>query len=112
MSIWNRMRKSTQVVSEKSAELLEMAKIWAAISKIETEMVKKYTELGKLTYRIYNEEKVDDQAIEKTCAEIRELDRELQGYRDQLAGVVTSCPVCKRPVKPGMRYCPDCGQAL
>jgi len=112
MNIWERVRKGTQVVSEKSGELLEMAKIKAAVAKIETEIVKKYTELGELTYRIYRGEEVDDQVIKKLCEELGELHQELQGYRDQLAKMTTNCSSCKRAVKPGARYCPDCGHAL
>jgi rRNA maturation endonuclease Nob1 len=112
MNIWDRMRKGTQVVSEKSGELLEMAKIKAAISKTETGMVEKYVELGELTYRIYNQEDVDNQRVEKLCAEIKDLQLELRGYQEQLAGLVTNCPACKQPVRSSAKYCPDCGHAL
>lgn len=111
-NIWDRMRKGTQMISEKSGELLEMAKVRAAVSKLETDMVKKYTELGELTYRIYMREQVDDRQIERLCEELKALAFELREYREQLAGMVTSCPACKRPVKPGARYCPECGREL
>lgn len=85
MNILDRLREGAQVISEKSGELLELANIKAAISKTETEMVKKYTELGEITYHIYNHEDVENGAIEGLCLEIRNLDRELQNYRQQLS---------------------------
>ncbi len=113
MSIWDRVRKGTQTVSEKSGELLEMAQARAAMTKLETEKIRKFTELGELTYRVYNQEHVADVEMEKLCAEIQELDRELEGHRARLeGGAAPACPSCSRPVKPEDRYCPECGQSL
>jgi DNA repair exonuclease SbcCD ATPase subunit len=112
MSMWDRLRKGTQTVSEKSGELLEMAQTRAAITKLETEKIRKFTELGELTYRVYNREDVADAEMERLCDEIRELDRELEAHRERLEGDTLVCPGCSRPVKPEARYCSECGQSL
>ncbi len=112
MNIWDRVRKGTQTVSEKSSGLLEMAQTRAAITKLETEKIRKFTELGELTYRVYNREHVADAEMEKLCNEIQELDRELNAHRARLEGATPACPGCSRPVKPEARYCPECGQSL
>ncbi|ACA60414.1 hypothetical protein Daud_1921 [Candidatus Desulforudis audaxviator MP104C] len=112
MNIWDRVRKGTQTVSEKSSGLLEMAQTRAAITKLETEKIRKFTELGELTYRVYNREHVADAEMEKLCNEIQDLDRELEAHRARLEGATPVCPGCSRPVKPEARYCPECGQSL
>lgn len=112
MTIWDRIRKSTLAVSEKSGEVMEMARLRAAIGRLETEKVKKCTELGELTYRIYNDEDVENGEIEELCRQIRELDRELQDCRRHLTRPVPGCPGCDRPAKAGARYCQACGHEL
>ncbi len=112
MSMWDRLRKGTQTVSEKSGELLEMAQTRAAIAKLETEKIRRFTELGELTYRVYSREDVPDAEMERVCDEIRELDRELEAHRERLEGDTLVCPGCSRPVKPEARYCSECGQSL
>lgn len=112
MSIWDKLRKGTQTVSEKSGELLEMAQTRAAISKLETERIRKFTELGELTYRVYNREDVADEEMEHLCEQIRELDRELEAHRERMEGDTLVCPGCSRAVKAEARYCSACGQSL
>lgn len=112
MTIWDKLRKGTQTVSEKSGELLEMAQIRAAITKVEAEKIREFTKLGELTYRVYNREDVADAEMDRLCEKIRELDRELEAHRERLKGDALVCPGCSRPLKPDVRYCSECGQSL
>jgi hypothetical protein len=115
--IFNKFMEGAKMVAEKSEELVEVAKLKYSISKIETEIVKRKTELGDLVYKLYKEGEMENPGFKPLCEEIDKLHSEIEilsaqsgGYQGDKDG--KACPKCQFVNPPGAKYCVECGRQV
>lgn len=137
MDFWDRLRMGTKKIGKKSEELvstavvkseelLESAKLRIAISKLETEIVKKKTELGTIVYQLYREKSENDGSVDKICEEIKRMEDEAAKLRKKLEkaemaeefskeeknGRGKVCPQCGEKIVAAANFCSNCGAKL
>lgn len=127
MTFWEKLKDGTKAFSEKSEEIIEVArsksgelvgvtKLRLAISKVETEMVNKKTELGNLVYELYRNRREDSESVDICCEEIENLESELNNLKSKMsdAKIQTGpiCPECGTQLGEGAKFCSNCGAAI
>lgn len=124
MSLWEKLKEGTKVFSEKSEEIIEVArskseelvgvtKLRMAVSKVETEIVKKKTELGSIVFDLYCDRRSDSETVDITCEEIKKLESELNDLKRKIAEAKKqngpACPKCGTQLLEGAKFCSECG---
>ncbi|MBO8128112.1 MAG: zinc ribbon domain-containing protein [Peptococcaceae bacterium] len=112
VGLWDKVKEGTKTISERSGELVEAAKIRAAIARAESEVLKKETELGRLIYKWYEEQGVGGPEEAKICEEIKALKEEIAELKERLTGDVPEgmyCKKCSAKLEEDANYCSKCG---
>ncbi len=127
MTFWEKLKDGTKAFSEKSEEIIEVArsksgelvgvtKLRLAISKVETDIVKKKTELGNIVYDLYRNRREDSEAVDIYCEEIENLESELNELKSKMSDAKSQtgpvCQKCGTRLTEGAKYCSNCGTAI
>lgn len=107
---------SSKKIADKSKGMVEIIKIRSTIDKIDTEAMKRKTELGALTFRLFCEGnlKAEDNDIIKLCALIQTLVSEIDVLNNQIASIQVRgiCPACNSQNEADTRFCAQCGKEM
>jgi len=127
MSIWEKLKDGTKAFSEKSEEIIEVARSKSeelvgitkqrmAVSKVQTEIIKKKTELGSLVYDLSCKRREDSESVDSICDEIKALELELSKLENAMMDAKNQsgpvCPNCSAKASEGAKYCSNCGSPL
>lgn len=84
MSFFDKLKKGAQEMADKSEELMGTAKIKLQITKVESDIGKKKSELGAAAYKLYKEGKISDPDLVGVCQAIDNLYQEIDKLNAQL----------------------------
>lgn len=102
------------VLGVKAAELVERAKLSAAISDLEDEISLQMQAIGELVYATHRGTPSDSDEMQKILSYVDDLRDQLEGHEQQLRLLlgICCCPVCGEDVTEDDVYCQKCGQPL
>lgn len=118
------VQKGVATVSVRSREALEASRIKSEISVIEQRRREAIEELGNIVYTMFAKGGFDEVRIKEKCAQIAEIDRQLEARREELKEVhIKAQEALGRPVTVGMcecgativqgaKFCGRCGKKL
>lgn len=73
-----------KAIGIKSGEILDVAGIRFDIYSLTKDRESKFTEMGKMAYRMFLKDKIDQKRLFDECRDIVELDRRIKQREDQI----------------------------
>jgi len=110
-NLGKRVSEAAQVVSKKSSELVEVAKINMNISSEEEKIRKIYIAIGKKVYENYCKDAGQSSHFLEEC---KEIDSHMENIKKQKARLLETknmkvCPSCGEETDKDAVYCSKCG---
>ncbi|MGE5583513.1 MAG: zinc ribbon domain-containing protein [Bacillota bacterium] len=111
--------KGVAAVGIKSKEVLESMKLKKQMDELVAEIDLKLNELGHIVYPMFAHGTVDQARIDKKCAAITELYKQLEEKDTQLNKLYLEtgealgkiyCSNCKTELHEGAKFCHQCGE--
>lgn len=113
-SVKQKLEQAAKSAVSKSTEIFEISKLRISIAEAESEINRKFQEIGKALYDAYKKNDEPGGDISEACsfidakyAEIEEKNAKIFKLRN-----MTICPNCKSGVEKGAEYCSKCGQKV
>ncbi len=107
--------EGAKTIGKKSSDLVGSARLKYEMSKLEKEMENNISALGNCIYLQFKGEEGYEDEIERLKNATRELEYEIDDYKDQIAKLNPKppiCPSCKKEMPMGARFCWNCGADL
>ena len=101
-------------VGKKTGKLVDTAKLRVNAAEINSEIKKRYEELGRAVYEARKSDTSIDGIIDECVVSIDELNDRLDEVKERIAGLKNkiSCPSCGASMDPGSLYCSRCGARI
>ncbi len=116
------INKGVASVSEGSKNLMEKAKLNAAISDDEKEIRSLFEKLGQEAFGLFKAEEPLPESMAAICTEIQGKQDAIKEMQEKLAAMeaareaakegIAFCPACGAQVKTESKFCGKCGTAL
>ncbi len=108
------VRKTTEVVYEKSSQLVELTKVKIKVSQAEGEIDKLFGLLGTKIYDAYKAGTPFSEEINGLCIALDGKYKELETLVSQADEIkeVQECPACKEKNPADSKFCSKCGEKL
>lgn len=108
------VRKTTEVVYEKSSQLVELTKLKIKLSQVEGEVDKLFGLLGTKIYDEYKKGAEFPEEIASLCVALDSKYKELETLISQSDEIkeVQECPACKEKNPADSKFCSKCGEKL
>lgn len=115
MDFFDKIKSTAKTIGDKSADMVDLAKLKATQLNVESGISQKEKELGHLVYTLTKEGREDAQKIAAICEDIDQLHIQLDELKRKAMLVTnknaTICPVCNVLIDEGAKFCPNCGKA-
>ena len=110
----NKAKDTAKMVTNKSGEIIESAKLNLAVSNEEDKIEKVYTEIGKKLYGTYCSGKSVDEDVHKLCVEVDDEEAKIRMLKKKIGDLkqTSFCKSCGAIVKKDALFCPKCGIRL
>lgn len=121
MALFDKLSDLAAQAAQKSEELVESGKTNIEAAKYRKQIGDLIEEIGKAVYEQYGKGVELDPAINDLCVKIKSLEEaiaKLQGEEAAPAAAPaaepagTPCAACGAQVAAGLKFCPQCGQAM
>lgn len=89
--------ETAEVVGKKTEDLVEIQKLRNKVRNAEKNVEMDYRKLGEIIFRRFSDGEVMDEELAEICDGILELRKQIQGYKEELAG------------RKGQNICASCG---
>ncbi len=108
------VRKTTEVVYEKSSQLVELTKLKIKVSQAEGEIDKLLEILGTKIYEEYKDGARLSEEVNGLCVALDGKYKELETLVSQADEIkeVQECPACKEKNPAESKFCSKCGEKL
>ncbi len=108
------VKKTTEVVYEKSSQLVELTKLKIKVSQAESEIDKLFELLGTKIYDEYKAGAQFPEEINGVCIALDGKYKELETLVSQADEIkeVQECPACKEKNPSDSKFCSKCGEKL
>ena len=112
--IISNVEKTTKAVVQKSTDVVEITKVKLAISNAENEAQELVCEIGKLVYDAYKSGSGNAEVVEKKCAELDEIKKDIEDKKNQFSKLRNRkrCSECEHENDFDAVYCCRCGAKL
>ena len=113
--------KGVTVVSVKSKEMMEVARIKNQLSVLRNQQENILSGLGELVYQMYLQNTFNEEKIRNKCEVIALLASQIQEkeaalkelhFRAEVALGKSFCNTCDSELSPGAMYCSRCGEKI
>lgn len=110
----NTLKKTAETVEKKTNEFIGIQKLRSRITACERKTERDFRDLGEIVFRRFVDGEAMDGEISDICDEILELQKELAGYREQLAAKrgQSICPACGAHIPKEAAFCMHCGAPI
>lgn len=88
-TVKNSMEAGLNILSIKSDNLIQIAKIKAEIHSCESEINSFYLKIGKIIYSKYKNSKVTNSTIENYCKSITRLEKKISSLQKEIIDIKT-----------------------
>ncbi len=107
--------ESAKTIGKKSSDLVESARLKYEMAKLEKEMENNISALGSFIYLQFKGEEGHEGEIERLLSCTRELEDEINDYKEQIVRLHPKPPVCtgcSKEMPMGAKFCWNCGTGL
>jgi len=110
----SKAKDTAKKVTNKSGEIIEIAKLNLAVTNEEDKIEKVYTEIGKKLYGTYCAGQSVDQDIKNLCEEVDDEEARVRMLKRKIGDLkqTSFCKSCGAVVKKDALFCPKCGIRL
>jgi RNA polymerase subunit RPABC4/transcription elongation factor Spt4 len=118
MGFWDDISRKvsygTKVVTQKSGELFEIAKVRMDVASEKDKIGRLYEEIGKVMYKDYKAGNLKQKEIIEKCQLIDELNYKIKRLNQKVVQIKggSLCRKCGEVVDASQRYCHTCGREL
>ncbi|MDO4459745.1 MAG: zinc ribbon domain-containing protein [Clostridia bacterium] len=108
------VKSAADVFGRKANQVVDISKLRYNVSSLNTEIGKRYAELGQYVYDGTKNSNVDNTVLASKIEEIDDLYNQLSDIAKQIAELQNKaiCPECGKEVAIGSVYCSFCGAKL
>ncbi len=105
-------------VAERASRMLSQAKRNVRTAELDREVDRRLRELGQMLYNTHTGDPTDSEALLEKLREVDGLKAQIDALKAQPAredrggSASPACPACGGAVRPGDRYCRECGRTL
>ena len=107
--------KGVEMVSAKSKEIIELARLKRQLGKLQEEKNDATQDLGDAAYAMYSEEAFDDEGIKQKCEPIAALDKQIKDMEEKMANIQSDesavCD-CGAEIPEAANFCASCGKKV
>lgn len=99
-------------VAKKTKELADVTKLNMQINSEEDNIKNKYTEIGKLYYKLFSES--PDENFAQLCSSIAESANKINSFKEQIQAIkgVKKCSSCGAEMDESAQFCSVCGNKI
>ena len=122
--ITGKIDEGIKVVSSKSKEFIETAKLKGEIKDVQSSVENRFQSLGKKVFEMINRGSLNEDEIRAECKEISLLFKkiteieedikqsEIKALKTRYGADAIMCSKCSSPNKSDARFCMSCGSAM
>ncbi|QNO16543.1 hypothetical protein HYG86_18070 [Alkalicella caledoniensis] len=115
MDFFNKVKdsvsKGVSNVSEKSTTMIESSRIKKEISALRAHKTGMLTDLGKLVYVRFSDDKLSADEIVSKCLVIQDIDENIAVKEKELQNTLNLCD-CGQRFVPEAKFCAHCGKSI
>lgn len=107
-------KSAVNAVGKKAEKVIDVSKLKYAEAGLQSEINKKYQELGRFVYDSYLSGEMDKDALSGKIDELQELNENLEATRELINAQKNKvkCKSCGGVVSADLQYCGKCGAKL
>ncbi len=118
MNFWDdlsrKVSQGTKVLTQKSGEMFEIAKVKLDVASEKDKIGKLYEEIGKIIYQDYKRGALKEGEVSDKCQLIDEMNYKIKRLNQKITLIKggSLCRTCGQVVNSSQRYCHACGREL